>query len=257
MTGRTGLIGFIITLCIVLLCGCNADTKPQTTNSKASTVQKNIPSKPIKPARVSGAELKRIDKTTDEEKVQIIKQLEGKFENPEAHYKLGKCYQADGMWSKAESEFSTALSFDPAYREAQAARVKVLLVSGDKGKAQLLAEDYMNQASNSAAGSLRLGLGFQKEGLDDYALVCYRQALTLAPNSARVNRQVGYYYLNKNQLDLAKSYLMRSFQLDPTQAEVAGELGRLGVVVQVPRKQESNTKKLDDMVDKANKPVKP
>ena len=83
------------------------------------------------------------------------------------------------MWSRAEHEFSTALSFDPAHRDSQAAKVKVLLQSGDKGKAKILANDYITQASTSAAGSLRLGMAFQKEALDDYALTCYRQALCL------------------------------------------------------------------------------
>jgi tetratricopeptide (TPR) repeat protein len=242
MTGKLKLAVLLSMVC-ALICGCN-----QNTASKKPPVKLATPE-----------ELNQIEKAvaSEQEKKQLLKQLEGKFEDPEAHYKLGKLYQADGMWPKAESEFSTALSFDPVYYEAQAARIKVLFENHDKAKAALLVDEYITQAANSAAGSLKLGIGFQKEGLEEYSLTCYKQALRLAPNSAKVNRQVGYYYLSKNQTEQAKIYLTRSFQLDPTQAEVAGELGRLGVAVQIPRKTDTNTKKVDDIVDKANKTPKP
>jgi len=234
-------------ICIVsalFLCGCNGGEE-QIKNAPARTA--------------SPEELKKIEKVTapvEDTKAQILKQLEGKFEDPEAHYNLGKLYQRDGMWSRAEHEFSTALSFDPAHRESQAARVKVLFQSGDKGKAKILANEYITQASNSAAGSLKLAMAFQKEFLDDYALTCYKQALSLAPNSAKVNKQIGYFYMSKNQLDLAKDYLIRSFNLDPTQAEVAGELGRLGVVVQVRPSNPAESKKIDKTPDKTTAPPK-
>ncbi|GAG09516.1 unnamed protein product, partial [marine sediment metagenome] len=126
-----------------------------------------------------------------------------------------------------------------------AAMVKVLADSGDKAKAQLTADIYMNQVSSSAAGSLRLAVAFQKQEMDEYALACYRQALHLAPNSAKIHRQIGYYYLSKGDKVQAQEYLTRSFQLNPNQPEVAGELGRLGIAVKIPRKTEKDTKKLD------------
>ncbi|MGB2864327.1 MAG: hypothetical protein WBC05_13435, partial [Sedimentisphaerales bacterium] len=70
-----------------------------------------------------------------------------------------------------------------------------------------------------------------------------------SPSSALINKQVGYYYLGKSDKDQAKEYLVRSFQLDPKQPEVAGELGRLGVEEKIPRKtvetaEQSGEKKL-------------
>ena len=55
----------------------------------------------------------------------------------------------------------------------------------------------MNQAAGSATQSLRLGMAFQKQQLDGYALDSYQQALSLAPDSAEVNKQMGFYYLIK------------------------------------------------------------
>jgi Tfp pilus assembly protein PilF len=186
-------------------------------------------------------------------KDKLLKEIDRKFENPRAHFELGQLYQADSLWSQAEHEYSVALSFEPAYRKAQAALVKVLIGGGDLAKAQIYADIYAAQVANSATEALKLGLAFQEQGLEDYAMGCYREALQLAPNSAKINRQIGYYYLNKGDRESAKAYLSRSFQLDPLQPEVAGELGRLGVVVTVPRKTVSDTKQLDQMVEQADK----
>lgn len=185
----------------------------------------------------------------EEKKARLLKRLDRKFENPEAHFELGRLYQANGLWAQAEYYYNNVLSFDPVHRGAQAARVKVLLAGGDTAKAELLAEEYMNQASNSAEKSLRLALAFQEQQLDEYAFACYQQALRLAPNSPRINRQIGYYYLSKNEDARAKDFLVRSFQLNRNQPDVARELGRLGVVVERPRKTEKRTKKLDKIVE--------
>lgn len=178
----------------------------------------------------------------DQHKVQLMQRIEKKYEDPAAHYELGKMYQADGLWQKAEFEFNVAMGYDPTHRKAEAALVKTLLDSGSQARATLMAENFMNQASYSASASLLLGRAFQKELLDDYALACYHQALGLAPNSAGLNKQVGYYYLAKGDNVRAEEYLRRSFQLNPNQPEVAGQLGRLGIMVQVPKKKESGLK---------------
>lgn len=187
----------------------------------------------------------------EEKKGKLLRRIDRKFENPEAHFELGQLYQADGLWVQAENEYNITLSFDPAHRKAQAALVKVLLNSGDTAKGELSAEIFMNQVSGSASGSLRLAIAFQKEQLDDYALACYRQALRLAPNSAKINRQIGYYFLSRGDENRARDYLSRSFDLNPNQPEVAGELGRLGVAVRIPRKTEKSTKKLDEIVEES------
>ncbi len=189
----------------------------------------------------------------EEKKAKLLRRVDREFENPETHFELGQLYQADGLWSQAEHQYNITLNFDPTHREAQAARVKVLLESGDTAKAKLLADEYMGQASISAGGSLRLALAFQKQALDEYALACYQQALRLAPSSAKINRQIGYYYLSKNDKARAHDYLTRSFQLNPNQPEVAGELGRLGVPVRIPRKTEKRTKRLDKIVEESDR----
>jgi len=225
MARKTQFIGLTFLMCALLLCGCNLLHK--------------------------GDEIGKTQ--TEQRKAKLLKQIDRKYENPQAHFELGRLYQADGIWARAENEYRIALSFDPAHRQAQAARVKALLGMSDNTKAELLADEYISQASTSAAGSLMLALAFQKQALDEYALVCYQQALRLAPNSPKINRQIGYYYLSKGDKEQAKHYLVRSFDLNHNQPEVAGELGRLGVRIQIPRKTDKHTKKLDKIIKQSDK----
>jgi tetratricopeptide (TPR) repeat protein len=233
MKGKTKFIGPVFLVVTLLLAGCGAFSK----NKNATTMQ---------PDKVKAT-------PADQKKAKLLKQLDSKFEDPDAHFELGQLYQADGLYSQAEYYYNNALSFNPAHRNAQAAMVKVLADSGDKAKSALTADIYINQVSASAEESLLLALAFQKQQLDDYALTCYRQALRLAPNSAKINRQIGYYYLSKNDRVLAQEYLTRSFQLNPNQPDVAGELGRMGVAVRIPQKTQAKTKKLDKIVEQSDK----
>jgi tetratricopeptide (TPR) repeat protein len=182
----------------------------------------------------------------EQKKAKLLKEISDKYENPQAHFELGKLYQQDGLWARAEDEYNITLSFDPVHREAQAARVKVLAGSGEQDKADIVAGEYISQASSSALGSVQLAEALQQQGLDEYALRCFQQALRLAPDSARINRDLGYYYLRKGDKNLAKDYLSRSFNIDPMQPEVAEELGRMGVVIETPHKStKADAKKVD------------
>jgi len=187
--------------------------------------------------------------SAEEKKAALLEEINRKFENPDAHFNLGQLYQAEGNWTKAEYHYNVALGFDPVHRPAQAALVKGLAEAGDKAKSQQYAKAYINQASNSVTATLALAEAFDKQGLDEYALACYQQALRLAPKSPEVNKQVGYYYLNNNDKTKAKEYFSRSFQLNPNQPDVAGELGRLGVVVEIPRQPGENVQKPKKSID--------
>lgn len=167
-------------------------------------------------------------------KAELINLLERKFENPDGHFRLAQMYHGEGLWTKAEYHYNVALGFDPAHADAKASMVKLFLDSGDSAQSKTNADEYMIKASNSATQSLRLAVAFHKQQLDEYALDSYQQAFSLAPGSAEVNKQMGLYYLDKGDKVLAKEYLIRSFNLDSKQPDVAGELGRLGVEVRIP-----------------------
>lgn len=182
------------------------------------------------------------------EKGRLQREIDRKYDNPEAHYQLGKIYQGEGLLDRAEWEFTLALQFDPVMYKSQAAKVKVYHQMKQADRARITAEIYMQQAAASAQASSLLGKGFQQEQLDNYALACYQQALGMAPNSAALHKQIGYYYLAKGDTVRAEEYLRRSVQIDPYQPEVAEQLGRMGIVIQVPKKVE-NAKSVDQAIN--------
>jgi tetratricopeptide (TPR) repeat protein len=175
----------------------------------------------------------------DARKAELLKELDRKFANPQAHMELARIYQAEGLTEKAEYHYNVALNFDPALVDAKAGMVKLFLDSNNPAKGKDYADRYIDGASASSTQSIRLGKAFEERQLDDYALKCYQQALHVTPGSARANAQLGFYYLRKGDKDQAKEYLVDSFQLDPTQPDVAGELGRLGVEVRIPQTEQA------------------
>jgi len=217
--GLTVIVSFsILILFTILVAGCNENNQATEINT----------TKQISP---------------EERKAQLLKSLDRKFENPDAHFQLGQLYHAERQWSQAEWHYHRALNFDPVYWPAKAAMVKLFMDSGDLAKAKNIADDYINKVSISAPQSLELALAFQNEKLDTYAMLCFQQALNLAPNSPEIHKKVAYYYLSRNDKEKAKEYFIRSFQLNPNQPEVAGELGRLGVEVRIPTNTAQNINK--------------
>jgi tetratricopeptide (TPR) repeat protein len=173
------------------------------------------------------------------EKERLLREIDRKFDNAEAHYQLGKIYQGEGLLERSDWEFTLALQFDPVMYKAQAAKVRTYRDLRQADRSKLAAELYISQTAASAESSTMLGRGFQVEGLDEYALACYQQALARAPNSAALHKQIGFYYMGKNDWARAEEYLRKSIQIDPYQPEVAEQLGRMGVVIQVPQQQAS------------------
>ena len=203
----------LLFICTIVLSGCN------NTTSGDSVVQ---------------------TKSANERKAELLKSLDDKFENPDAHFELGKLYHAEKEWSQAEWRYHRALNFDPVHWPAQAAMAKLFIDSRDPAEARKIADYYINKVSISTPQSLELALAFQNEQLDDYAMTCFKQALNLAPNSPEVHKKMGYYYLSRNDKAKAEEHFVLSYRFNNRQPDVAYELGRLGVEVRIPQKIQQN-----------------
>jgi tetratricopeptide (TPR) repeat protein len=176
---------------------------------------------------------------SEKTEAQLLAELDRKFENAQAHYELARLYHRSRQWDKAEYHYNVALGFEPGNKAAQAGLVKLFLDRGQTAKGEQYANSYLRQATINISELLRLGWEFEQVGLDDYALRAFRQAVDAAPDSPDANKQIGFYYLGKGDEELAKKYLTRSIQLNPRQPDVAGALGRLGVVVEAPKVSEN------------------
>ena len=174
----------------------------------------------------------------EDQKARLQSRLNIRYSDPEAHFELAQIYRSQTLWDKAEKEYNLTLQFAPGHKNAQAAMTRMFLDKNDTDRSRLLADIYMNQAKPSAKASMLLGKAFQNEGLDNYAFQCYDHAATLAPTSAELQRLIGYYYKRQGDKVRAGEAFKKSFQLDPYNPDVSGELGRMGVQVEVPRKQQ-------------------
>jgi Tfp pilus assembly protein PilF len=172
--------------------------------------------------------------TPDPSEAQLLAEVDKKWENPQAHYQLARIYHKAQNWIQADWRYSTALGQDPAHKGAQAGQVKLFIDRGDAAKAEQFAGGYIRQAASLVKEMLKLGWEFRQVNLDEYALRCFRQALDADPSSSEANKQIGFYYYDKKDTAKAKQYLLQSFQLNPRQPEVAGALGKLGIIVQLP-----------------------
>jgi Flp pilus assembly protein TadD len=174
-----------------------------------------------------------VDTIPDKESY-LLSKLDQRFENPEVHCELGRYYQSEGKWDKAEYHFKTALGFDPAHRETQAAYVKMLKDKGDRTAADQAIQRYQRQLATDSEQMVYLAVALADEHLDSYAVSCFERALQIDPTSWDANKQIGMFYMNHDERDKAKDYLSKSFKLNPNQPVVANALGLLGVVVEVP-----------------------
>jgi len=214
---RTTLLHVLLGIALFAVWGCEPGARPVNTAGTTTTL------------------------SSDKTEAQLLSELVAKYENPQAHYELARLYHKSQNWLKADFHYSRAISFDPAFRAAQAGQIKMFIDRGETAKAEQYANGYIRQAGSAVSEMVRLGWEFEQVGLDAYALRCYQQALSAAPDSPEANRQIGFYYVNKGDQAQAKQYLMRSFELNPRQPDVAGALGRLGVVVETPIQPEPMT----------------
>ncbi|MHC4096049.1 MAG: tetratricopeptide repeat protein [Planctomycetota bacterium] len=164
-TFATYALLFAFFVCTLLPTGCVETTDNETIRTPQET----------RIIQISGQEKKN----------KLLRQIERRFENPDAHFELGQVYQAEGLRVAAEYHYNIALRFDPVHRDTQAAMVKMMADGGETEKAKLQALEYMRQVSTSSNGSRRLAMAFQKQGLDDYVLACYQQAILLQKTSSK------------------------------------------------------------------------
>ena len=167
------------------------------------------------------------------QEARLLEQIERKYESPEAHYELGRLYQGQGRWKKAAFHYNVTRGYDPVHYKAAAGQVKVLMMDGQTVKAKKLAEIFVEQVNYQAPASMMQGRAFQMQMLDDYTLKCYQQAMQLSPENPIIAKRIAYFHLHRKELKLAEQYFKRSFTFDPYQPDVARELGKLGIIVEL------------------------
>jgi type IV pilus assembly protein PilF len=79
----------------------------------------------------------------------------------------------------------------------------------------LIACSATNKIQDSADAHYKLGLSYLEANEDAAAMIEFKRALSAEPNSHRVYSAISTYYLKKNQLDMAKEYILKALSFDP------------------------------------------
>ncbi len=175
-------------------------------------------------------------RTIPDKESYLLSKLQTRYQDPDTHCELGRYYLNQGLFDKAKYHLERALGFEASNRTAQAAYVRLTGKLQGEMAAQRLCAEYQRQILSSTTEMLALAKALGNEGLDTLSLDCFQKVLSIHPNSAEANRQLGYFYLARKNNDKAKLYFSKSFQLNSNQPDVAGELGRLGVTIETPNR---------------------
>lgn len=170
----------------------------------------------------------------------LLSQLDTRFKDPDIHSELGRYYLSEGLLGKAKYHLETALGFDPSHRRAQAAFIKLTQLQNGDAQAEETFRRFQRLLLKSPSELIKLAKALSEEELDQFALDCFNRAIQLQPESAEAHRQLAYFYLARDDQDKALKHFTRSFELNPNQPDVAGELGRMGVVIQTPGIHQTN-----------------
>jgi tetratricopeptide (TPR) repeat protein len=163
----------------------------------------------------------------------LLAQIDQKFENPDAHYKLAKLYHTQRQWIKAEYEYNIAIGFAPSNKWPEAGLVRMYEDWGRPEKAQV-AMDKALQTCITDEGLVMLAKALGNEGLHKRAQECYEYAVKVAKNKGGIYKEMGYYYLTIGDKVRAEDAFRKSLELRPYQPDVSAELGRMGVKVIAP-----------------------
>jgi len=163
----------------------------------------------------------------------LLNEINLKFENPDAHYKLAKIYHGHGQWIKAEYEYNVATGFSPLNKWPEAGLVRLYEDWGRPEKAQAALDKAMKTCVADEE-LVMLAKALQKENLLKHAQACYEYALTVAKNKGGIYKEMGYYYLSIGDKVRAEDAFRKSLEIRPYQPDVSAELGRMGVKVVAP-----------------------
>jgi tetratricopeptide (TPR) repeat protein len=133
---------------------------------------------------------------------------------------LAVCYRRSGRYPEALVIIRDLLSRDPGAEELVKAAVYCLDRMGARAVGMKAIESFMRERGVSLSLVLMLGvLQFQEEALEKAAST-FRQAVSMAPQDWRANRNLGMVYRRMGNHDFAEKFLAKAAALRP---EPSGE----------------------------------
>lgn len=134
---------------------------------------------------------------------------------PEAHYTLGKIYQAQGRLDEALTSYKEAERLDPKYSDAFAGEGLVQMLKGNYAEATTAFKQAIDLNSGNSTAHYGLGRTYFKQGLYDEALKELNTSLYQHRNSAPVRITRGQVYQAQGNTVAAVSEFREAISLKP------------------------------------------
>jgi Flp pilus assembly protein TadD len=129
---------------------------------------------------------------------------------------------------RAVAFFTRSMTAAPGFQASVIGRNRALELKGQFEEALRTAHWAANYIGPSAKQQIWLAKEYEERGDMDNALLRYRQAVAMEPDSAEAHKALGMFLVRTGNKQMAIRALNQSLRLDPTQADVAGTLRSLG-----------------------------
>lgn len=149
-----------------------------------------------------------------------------------AHFESGNIYAQLGQASLAAQEYEHALEANPNHAES---RHNLAVLRADQGRlAEAIA--LLEQLPDYVPALSTLSLFYAKQAHYEQATNALQRALSLAPASAQLNRQLGSLLMQQGLFEAANAPLSKAWSIDSSDAETARVMGQLSARAQSPER---------------------
>ena len=129
---------------------------------------------------------------------------------------------------RAVAFYTRSITTKPGFRASLIGRNRALELKGQFEEALRAAHWAANYVGPSARQQVWLAKEYEERGDMDNALLRYRQAVAMEPDSPLGHKELGMFLVRTGNREMAVRALLESLRLEPTQADVASTLRSLG-----------------------------
>jgi serine/threonine protein kinase/tetratricopeptide (TPR) repeat protein len=167
----------------------------------------------------------------DQARETLLPVVESKWNYSPAYMTLAMCYTALKEYDNAQEVLEQSLTVKPVSRAIYPLLITLVLRKEDTVKANTLAEQYVQRSHElnvpTQHAYTQLAAMCAAEGFDDFAICCYRKALSHGTDSPEIRDSLGNaLYRNGKTLDASREYI-RALELDSTSVNSHRMLSRI------------------------------
>lgn len=154
-------------------------------------------------------------------------------------FMAGQSYEKMGLGQKAIASYKMSLTVmdtsdagraDTEFRDKTIDTLAQAIARSHGRETEISSLEARAQSTNKAHDWLLLAKTFVAMGDADNAIDAYNRACIQSPADINIVKSYGFYLEGLNQPRRAEPYLIRAYQLDPTDVEVVRALRRVGIV---------------------------